>query len=315
MSNSENSCLFGKWALALFVGGVLGTIVVATLFLPLAAVFLVVSLLLTLAFGIAGWRHTTGKVAVIGALVCMVTPIVIRSVMWRIDRGPTQAAKSKKEFFPAEERALVATRPAPAAPNPGDVDTADLGGGVKMDLVWVPAGDFQMGSTPSEQDWAVSQGAKREWVEPEGPVHTVELDGFWMGKTEVTQERYEAVMGKNPSNFKGARNPVEQVSWNDATDFCRKLTDKVGRASSPAKSFRLPAEAEWEYACRAGSSTRFCFGDSDNGLDEYAWYTANSGSKTHPVGEKKANEWVCMTCTGMFGSGAGTGMATTLRAP
>jgi formylglycine-generating enzyme required for sulfatase activity len=115
-----------------------------------------------------------------------------------------------------------------------------------------------------------------------------------MGKYEVTQEQYQAVMEKNPSNFKGAKNPVEQVSWSDATDFCRKLTDKVGQASppvSPRPAFRLPTEAEWEYACRAGSTTRFCFGDSDNGLDEYAWYTANSGSKTHPVGEKKANEW------------------------
>jgi formylglycine-generating enzyme required for sulfatase activity len=168
-----------------------------------------------------------------------------------------------------------------AAPKPGDLDTVDLGGGVKMDLVWVPAGSFQMGSPGPEQGR----------FENEGPVHTVELDGFWMGKYEVTQEQYQAVTGKNPRNFKGAKNPVEQVSWNHATEFCRKLTDKVGRASSPAKSFRLPTEAEWEYACRAGSTTRFCFGDSDGGLDEYAWYDGNSGSKTHPVGEKKANEW------------------------
>jgi formylglycine-generating enzyme required for sulfatase activity len=155
------------------------------------------------------------------------------------------------------------------------VDTADLGGGVKMDLVWVPSGSFQMGSPDSES------GRDAD----EGPVHPVELDGFWMGKYEVTQEQYEAVMGKNPSNFKGAKNPMEQVSWNGAVDFCRKASQKTG------KDFRLPTEAEWEYACRTGSTTRFCFGDSDSGLDEYAWYTANSGSKTHPAGEKKANEW------------------------
>jgi formylglycine-generating enzyme required for sulfatase activity len=179
----------------------------------------------------------------------------------------------------------------PKPPKPGKVDRVDLGGGVKMELVWVPAGSFQMGSPVSEQDWVVSQGSKREWVEREGPVHTVELDGFWMGKYEVTQEQYQAVLGKNPSNFKGPKNPVEQVSWNDATDFCRKLTDKVGRASSPARFFRLPTEAEWEYACRAGSTTRFCFGDSDGELGDYAWYDGNSGNTTHPVGEKKANEW------------------------
>jgi formylglycine-generating enzyme required for sulfatase activity len=160
-------------------------------------------------------------------------------------------------------------------PKQGDVATVDLGGGVKMELVWVPAGSFQMGSPSSESGRS----------DAEGPVHTVELDGFWMAKYEVTQEQYEAVMGTNPSNFKGAKNPVEQVSWDDATDFCRKASEKTG------KSLRLPTEAEWEYACRAGSSTRFCFGDSDNGLDEYAWYTAKSGSKTHQVGEKNPNEW------------------------
>jgi formylglycine-generating enzyme required for sulfatase activity len=160
-------------------------------------------------------------------------------------------------------------------PQTGEVTTADLGGGVKMDLVWLPTGSFQMGSPDSESGR----------TDDEGPVHTVELDGFWMGKYEVTQEQYEAVMGKNPSKFKGAKNPVEQVSWNDAVDFCRTASQKTD------KGFRLPTEAEWEYACRAGSTTRFCFGDSDNGLGEYAWYNDNSGKTTHPVGEKKANEW------------------------
>jgi len=200
--------------------------------------------------------------------------------------GPGESSGKKGDQQPATGKAAQTAKPGgiekpSEAPKPRDVDTVDLGGGVKMDLVWVPAGSFQMGSPDSEQGRNDS----------EGPVHTVELDGFWMAKYEVTQEQYEAVMGKNPSNFKGAKNPVEMVSWNDATDFCRKLTDKVGRASSPAKSFRLPTEAEWEYACRAGSSTRFCFGDSDNGLDEYAWYGGNSDNTTHPVGEKKPNDW------------------------
>ena len=200
--------------------------------------------------------------------------------------GPGESSGKKGNQQPATGEAAPPAKPGgiakpSEAPKPGDVDTVDLGGGVKMELVWIPAGSFQMGSPDSEQGRNDS----------EGPVHTVELDGFWMAKYEVTQEQYEAVMGKNPSHFKGAKNPVEMVSWNDAADFCRKLADKVGRASSPARSFRLPTEAEWEYACRAGTTTRFCFGDSDNGLDEYAWYTANSGSKTHPVGEKKPNEW------------------------
>jgi formylglycine-generating enzyme required for sulfatase activity len=170
-------------------------------------------------------------------------------------------------------------------PKPGDVDTVQLGGGVKMELVWVPAGSFQMGSPDSEAGRTNND---------EGPVHTVELEGFWMGKFEVAQEQYEAVTGKNPSDLKGPKKPVEMVSWNDAADFCRKLTDRVGRASSPAsvgRTFRLPTEAEWEYACRAGSSTRFCFGDSDGGLGDYAWYDGNSGKQTQPVGERKPNAW------------------------
>jgi formylglycine-generating enzyme required for sulfatase activity len=187
----------------------------------------------------------------------------------------TQAAKPGGIAKPSE------------VPKPGEVDTVDLGGGVKMELVWVPAGSFQMGSPDSEVGHQSS----------EGPVHTVELDGFWMGKYEVTQEQYEVVMGRNLSTFKGAKNPVEQITWNDATEFCRKLG---GGASSPPlrgqdgptpRVFRLPTEAEWEYACRAGSTTRFCFGDFDNDLGDYAWYGGNSGNQTHPVGKKKPNAW------------------------
>ena len=108
-----------------------------------------------------------------------------------------------------------------------------------------------------------------------------------MGVYEVTQEQYEAVMGTNPSMFKGPENPVEQVSWNDAVEFCKKLSTKTG------KMVRLPTEAQWEYACRAGSKTAFGYGDDADysNLGDYAWYTNNSESKTHPVGQKKPNAW------------------------
>ena len=92
-------------------------------------------------------------------------------------------------------------------------------------------------------------------------------------------------MGTSPSHFKGAKNPVEQVNSNDVMAFCKKLSLKTG------KNFTLPSEAQWEYACRAGSTGRFCFGDSDSGLGDYAWYSVNSGRQTHPVGQKKPNEW------------------------
>jgi formylglycine-generating enzyme required for sulfatase activity len=119
----------------------------------------------------------------------------------------------------------------------------------------------------------------------EGPVHTVELDGFWLGKTEVTQAQYQAIMGTNPSKFKGPSNPVEQVSWEEASEFCRKLSQRAG------KTYNLPTEAQWEYACRAGTTTRYSFGDSDNALGDYAWYDSNSGKQTHPVSQKRPNAW------------------------
>jgi formylglycine-generating enzyme required for sulfatase activity len=96
-------------------------------------------------------------------------------------------------------------------------------------------------------------------------------------------------MGKNPSNFKGDKLPVEQVSWNTCQEFIKKLND-FGSAPEGYK-FALPTEAQWEYACRAGSKTAYCFGDDDKQLGDYAWYSRNSGSKTHEVGTKKANAW------------------------
>jgi formylglycine-generating enzyme required for sulfatase activity len=106
-------------------------------------------------------------------------------------------------------------------------------------------------------------------------------------------------MGKNPSHFKGEKNPVERVSWNDAADFCRKLTDKVGQASSPAQTFRLPTEAEWEYACRAGTRTPFFFGetistDQANYAGNYTYGSGRKGEyrqKAIPVGSFQPNEW------------------------
>lgn len=148
--------------------------------------------------------------------------------------------------------------------------TEDLGGGVKLEMVWVPGGLFMMGSKQRDE---------------EKPPHQVNVKGFWMGKFQVTQEQYEKVVGNNPSHFMGLRNPVEQVSWGDAVAFCRKLAEKTG------KHYALPSEAQWEYACRAGNQGKWCFGDNENLLPDYAWYDKNSGSKTHPVGEKKANAW------------------------
>jgi formylglycine-generating enzyme required for sulfatase activity len=109
---------------------------------------------------------------------------------------------------------------------------------------------------------------------------------FAIGKYPITQEQYEAVMGTNPSWFKNnPQNPVEKVSWYDARSFCQKLSQITG------KLYRLPTQEEWEYACRAGTNTRFYFGDDANQLGDYAWYWGNSQKTTHPVGQKKPNAW------------------------
>ncbi len=151
--------------------------------------------------------------------------------------------------------------------------TVDLGGGVKMDLVLIPAGSFLMGSEKGERF--------------EKPVHEVKIPKpFHMGKYEVTQEQWQAVMGSNPSDVKRPKNPVNSVSWDDCQAFLKKLDERVRRGR-----FTLPTEAEWEYACRAGSKTAFCFGDDEKQLAEYAWYGANCEGKAHPVGQKKPNAW------------------------
>ena len=157
--------------------------------------------------------------------------------------------------------------------------TVDLGKGVKLEMVLIPAGEFLMGSPDSDK---VADSDEK-------PQHRVRITKpFYLGKYLVTQQQWEAVMGSNPSEFKGPKNPVEEVSWDDCQQYLDKLNKRQG---NPASKFVLPTEAQWEYACRAGSKTRYCFGDDEKQLGEYAWYGANSGDKTHPVGEKKPNAW------------------------
>src|SRR5665648_172810 len=146
-----------------------------------------------------------------------------------------------------------------------------------MKFTHIPAGEFMMGSSPDE----------KYRHDLEGPVHKVTISKpFYLGTYPVTQREWKAVMGDDPSFFKGDDLPVEQVSWNDVQDFIKKLNEK-----EDADNYRLPSEAEWEYVCRAGATTRYSFGDDESKLAEYAWYKDNSGGKTHPVGQKKPNPW------------------------
>ncbi|GCA90637.1 formylglycine-generating enzyme family protein [Microcystis aeruginosa] len=154
--------------------------------------------------------------------------------------------------------------------------TENLPNGITLEMVNLPAGEFLMGSPDSDSD-------ARDWEKPQ---HQVKVNSFAIGKYPVTQAQYQAVMGTNPSYFpNNPQNPVEKVSWDDAQAFCQKLSQITG------KTYRLPTEAEWEYACRAGTTTRFYFGDDANQLGDYAWYDGNSQQTIHPVGQKKPNAW------------------------
>ncbi|MCU0918532.1 MAG: formylglycine-generating enzyme family protein, partial [Planctomycetes bacterium] len=154
----------------------------------------------------------------------------------------------------------------------------------------IPAGSFTMGSPRAEQDMVVKAGVDRKVVEDETQHQVTLTKPFYCGKYEVTQGQWEMVCGSNPSYFKNAGRdaPVENVIWEECQTFLQKLCQMEGVAEG---TYRLLTEAQWEYACRAGSTSAYRFGDSDSGLGEYAWYDRNSGATTHPVGQKRPNGW------------------------
>ncbi len=171
-----------------------------------------------------------------------------------------------------------------------------------MTFVWCPPGSFQMGSSAAQQDAAtrflpadITPASRRKTeaaIRAEGPWHLVKLTrGFWMARTEVTRAQWIRVMGSDPSHFRdsGPGAPVESVSWDDCQEFVKRLN--AAAAGGKGRLFRMPTEAEWEYAARAGSESAYCFGDDAGALGDYAWFGANSGMKTHPVGSKKPNAW------------------------
>lgn len=156
---------------------------------------------------------------------------------------------------------------------------------VGMRMVLLQPGEFVMGSHDSAERTAAAYGGKAEWFSDEKPRNRVAITRpFYISKHPVTQEQYEALTGANPSMHRSPGNPVENVSWFDAVEFCRKLSRIENRA------YRLPTEAEWEYACRAGSDSAFHFGNESGRLGEYAWFRENS-SRPMPVGKKEPNRW------------------------
>ena len=177
-----------------------------------------------------------------------------------------------------------------------------------MKLKLIPAGEFQMGSTEYDD---------------EKPRHLVTISRpFYLGVYPVTQREYMQMTKKNPSHFSGnERLPVESVSWFDAVAFCNELSRKEGlkpfftikgqSVEVPdwnGPGYRLPTEAEWEYACRAGTTTRFSFGDDENLLGEHAWYDRTRAARPIPSARRSRTRSGCSTCTATSGSGAGIGL-------
>ncbi|MEA2049265.1 MAG: formylglycine-generating enzyme family protein [Campylobacterota bacterium] len=178
----------------------------------------------------------------------------------------------------------------------------DFTNSIGMKFKDIQAGSFMMGtSTPSTKNCPkdnpfTNQNEKQDCIKKltggisksETPAHKVSVKSFYMATTEVTQGQWYEIMGDNPANFKNGNPnmPVEQVSWHDANNFVKKLNKKEGTTK-----YRLPTEQEWEYSARAGSKTKWHFGDSENKLKDYAWYYSNSRNTTHPVAKKKPNSF------------------------
>jgi formylglycine-generating enzyme required for sulfatase activity len=180
---------------------------------------------------------------------------------------------------------------------------------IGMRLVPIAPGEFEMGSSRQFVDMEMaSDTARRDLftyyvmsLRDECPQHKVRIaKRYWMAATKTTQEEYERLMGTNPSHFRGdAKRPVENVSWYDAVEFCRKLSELPEEKASNRR-YQLPTEAQWEYACRAGNEKAWCFSQHEGAasapedrklLAEFAWFNENSGRMTHPVAQKKPNAW------------------------
>ena len=183
-----------------------------------------------------------------------------------ISTSPTDLKEFSFEVATVNEQGQEAPRQKKSA----KAFVENLGNGVTLEMMPIPGETFQMGSPTTEKDQDTD----------ESPQHSVSVPAFLMGRYAVTQAQYEAIMGKNPSSFKGAKRPVETVSWNDAQEFCKKLSQKTGR------TYRLPSEAEWEYACRAGTTTPFHFGETITSA--LANYNGTVIYQSEPKGEKRS---------------------------
>jgi formylglycine-generating enzyme required for sulfatase activity len=238
-----------------------------------------------LVFSIAG--DSDMKVRLIFATIAFV---LVAGIQFPYDANAQMAKKqSGKRSDPVRRNAE--TNEIDSPPNGQThfrIGPKEITNSIGMKLVLIPRGTFTMGAPVGQEGAESDEGQHQVTISKE----------FYIGAFEVTQGQYEQVMGRNYSHFHqrlvgesdSAMHPVEQVSWEDAVEFCDRLTELPGEKRA-GRFYRLPTEAEWEYACRAGSKSAFHFGDASKTLGDYAWFIENSNSQTHPVGLKKPNAW------------------------
>ena len=221
---------------------------------------------------------------VVCLLLCMLTSLVAYGQTNIIKRQPTEVNKNssstktkspKKTSGSKDRKSPDNTMNSSKLTNSAQVIETITVNGVSFNMVRVEGGTFTMGATSEQGGDAYND---------EKPTHQVTLSSYSIGETEVTQDLWKAVMASNPSWHKGNNLPVEQVSWNDCQTFIQKLNELTGRR------FRLPTEAEWEYAARGGSKSRGYKYSGSNNIGDVAWYVKNSSGKTHSVKTKRANE-------------------------
>ncbi len=198
--------------------------------------------------------------------------------------GCERKAAHQPPQTPAAATLAAATPIAAGTPKP-DLAPAPVAKDFHTNMVLIPGGRFLMGD--------------KEQID--APPHEVVISPFQMDRYLVTQELFQKVMGSNPSRWKADRNPVEQVRWSDVAEFCNKRSAMEGlqpcydlkgwKCNFDANGYRLPTEAEWEYACRAGTTTAYFFGDTPAKLHEYGWFEKNAGGRPRPVGQKQPNPW------------------------
>jgi len=255
-----------------------------------------------------------------------IRPAIVGLMLLGVAVGGCQQASPPEPRQPAAASSPAANPPTltPPAANGSTANRSTAGAATirtksGIEMVLIPAGEFLMGDDRGEDD--------------EQPAHTVRVRSFYMDVSEVTQESFQAMLGRNPAKWQDPAKPVERMSWYFAIQYCNMRSTReglqpcydlqTGHCDFTADGYRLPTEAEWEYACRAGTSTQYSFGDQAGKLTDFAWFKKNSGAATHAVKQKSPNPWglydmhgnVAEWCNDLYADGYAAGPAQDPQGP